>query len=85
MDGLKTATRVIDVLDEVVCNKCGQNYVAMELEEWMLDFMKKFKIDFGYGSEHDGATWRFDLCENCLIEFTNSFKIPPSVEKLPYF
>jgi protein-arginine kinase activator protein McsA len=70
------------VEDTIVCNKCGKTYNLNEecLEEWQADFMKNFKVSFGYGSIRDGQQIEFDICEECLFEFVETFKIPVSIE-----
>jgi len=70
------------VEDKITCNKCGKVYDLNEecLEEWQADFMKNFKVSFGYASEYDGQQWEFDCCESCLVEFVKSFKIPVKTE-----
>jgi len=59
------------VIDEIICNKCGKKTTLKN--EFPL--MHHFKTYFFYGSSYDGLTLDFDLCENCLFDFTNSFKI----------
>lgn len=76
----KSANRIFNVLDTIMCNKCGKTYLTNELkEEWVLQHMHSFKTDFGYGTGYDGQTWKFDLCEDCIIELVNNFKIKPEI------
>jgi hypothetical protein len=44
--------------------------------------MHSFKTEFGYASEYDGQVWKFDLCEDCIIELVNGFKIEAEIFKL---
>jgi hypothetical protein len=65
----------MNTLDRIVCNRCGQEHLGSE--EWMQENIHPIQVMFGYTSEHDGIAWKFDLCEECLIEFCTTFKIPP--------
>ena len=58
-----------------ICNKCGKIYDC-EKVEYMTDLIHNFELSFGYASEFDGETWHFDLCENCIKEIVNTFKVP---------
>ena len=61
----------------IFCNKCGKE--VYNTEEWNPEFdnFQSFDIVFGFGSEFDGDELNFDLCDNCMVEFIKSFKIPP--------
>ena len=70
----KTTTQMIqvgrEVTIEVQCDRCkktevGQNVNSSDIQEQV------FK--FGYGSEFDGETWVFHLCDTCIKEFRGSF------------
>jgi len=79
-----TAVKVDKLVEaKVTCNKCGMIYdnetfdpeMPQGYEEWQWDTIHAFKVDFGYGSSHDMERWKFDLCENCIEELVDSFKI----------
>jgi hypothetical protein len=53
----------------VTCNRCGEDKVDSTM----------VKIDFDYGSKFDMQHWVFDLCDDCVQEVVQDFKIP--VEK----
>jgi len=63
----------------IICNKCGKS--VHHTEEWNPEFenFQNFEIHFGYGSEFDGTRQIFDLCDTCMAEFIQSFKIAPSL------
>ena len=49
----------------VICNKCGNepkygNFVSVNYQ-------------YGYGTVRDGSRVSFELCEECLTRFMNSF------------
>jgi hypothetical protein len=62
----------------IVCNKCGRemNLDTTEYEEFMTDFIHKFKVGYGFGSDRDGTLCQFDLCEDCLEWLYSTFKVP---------
>ena len=60
-----------------ICNKCGQeNKIHNGINEWE-DDNQSFTLSFGYESKHDGETWRFELCDTCLVEIIKGFKYVP--------
>lgn len=67
-------------LKSVTCNKCGkiQKFHYEDLrKEWQVAEFQRFSCSFGYGSKFDMEDWKFDLCEDCLEEMVNTFKIKP--------
>ncbi|RHW34069.1 hypothetical protein D1B33_14830 [Lysinibacillus yapensis] len=64
----------------VSCNKCGKTK-ELDRDEykgmWQLEEFQAFHCNFGYGSKYDEEQWKFDLCEACLEELINTFKIKP--------
>jgi len=73
MQKLRTETQPVRVIDSIVCNRCeaslhnGMNYAGLIGAH----------IRGGYGSKiGDDFEYRFDLCETCLKELFDSFKIP---------
>ena len=81
----KLETQQVEVVDDIVCNRCGGSC------------MKKIDVDTrppgdfygvvmaycpGYMStdfSDDNSTHRADICEKCVFEFFSTFKIPPEV------
>lgn len=73
----KFANSEDNLLEYVVCNKCGKklninNGIVTE---------GLFSIDYcwGYFSDKDGEIHSIDLCEDCYNELTDSFKIPVDI------
>ena len=69
-----TELRETKELEKIICNKCGKEIVATRgiPQEDVLDIEKRW----GYFSEKDGQTDRFDICEDCYEEWIESFLIP---------
>lgn len=63
--------------NKITCNGCGK--VAKHID---CTDITPIDVEFGYGSEHDGETWSFDLCDVCVEEFVSKFKIPKMKERL---
>lgn len=64
----------------VTCNKCGKTkklYGEDYKKAWEAEEFKSFSCSFGYGSKFDTENWIFDLCEDCLEDIVNTFKIKP--------
>ncbi len=73
-----------------LCNKCGTKIKrGSEFQEGLPDFAEEehitIKKEFGYFSRlfDDGDYHEIHLCEQCYLEFINSFKLPP--KKKNYF
>lgn len=63
-------------LKEIQCNKCGKQYDAeQDLNGWGADKFQNLSFSFGYGSPYDCSILNFDLCEECLFTFIESFKV----------
>ena len=69
-------TRTIPTLKTCLCNKCGTEMLYHETEEI---HGIEVRIEGGYYSPTlEDQTWfKFDLCEQCVLELMDSFKIPP--------
>lgn len=69
-----TELRETKELEKIICNKCGKEIVVTRgiPQEDVLDIEKRW----GYFSEKDGQTDRFDICEDCYEEWIESFLIP---------
>lgn len=62
---------------EVVCNKCGKHF-SCKSNSFETNLIHDFVAKFGYSSEHDFEKLEFDLCEDCLNQFINTFEIEPT-------
>lgn len=67
---------------DIRCNKCGNNVA----ESWDTSHAGYYglvdaRVDGGYFSKHlsDGVTYRFSLCEKCLVDLFKTFSILPDV------
>lgn len=67
--------RFIEV--ERICNKCGKK---IDVSNPIADkTVTEISVNFGYGSAFDTQIWRFDLCDNCMVEITRGFRLSPDV------
>ena len=62
----------------ITCNKCGK---TEKITEYGFEENKyhTFNISFEYGSMYDDQTWKFDICETCLVDFVKTFKHSPDI------
>ena len=67
-------------LYDTYCNKCGDKIIPQT------SFMDEFSITGGYHNKYleDNITYTFSLCEKCLKELFNTFKIPVDKKDLEY-
>ncbi|MBR1691668.1 MAG: hypothetical protein IJ711_02710 [Lachnospiraceae bacterium] len=61
-------------LIRAVCNGCKKEMKVEHgiLKEGLFEGVQRF----GYFSEKDGITHKFDLCEECYDRMTHSFALP---------
>lgn len=66
-------------IKKIICNRCGREIQAENGQPTA----GVFSVDYqwGYFSEKDGETHRFDLCEFCYDEWIKEFLIPVTVEE----
>jgi protein-arginine kinase activator protein McsA len=73
-----------EVVEDVLCNKCGESckdYVDAAHEFFNLNHAT-ITPDFGYGSRlYDMDSWEVHICESCYAEFEATFKIKPKKEQ----
>lgn len=80
---------------EVHCNKCGKdlrkydiNPTEPEEKPHCVGYygLVETTVDGGFWSEslHDTIRYRFSLCEECLVEFMKTFKVPVHTESYLY-
>ena len=65
-------TKSETVIDEVICNCCGESIRELDQNSDYLHIEK----DWGYFSAYDMENHKFDLCNTCYIRIINMFKIP---------
>jgi len=67
------------IATEYICNMCGKS-ISAEIDKKYnpeRNLFHDFQIDFQYGSKHDNESWKFDLCEKCLLKIIQLFDIEP--------
>ncbi len=72
-----------DYLQKVTCNRCGKMYEVQNdfiKDEQNLNQFQQIHWLFRFGSKFDGLHCRFDVCENCIEEWINEFKIKPEIK-----
>jgi len=79
MKQYKTVLEKVDLLEKCICNKCGK-----EIKSAVGDFndcsdYQHFWFRWGYVSKFDGEVWEFDLCEDCINEFVQTFSVPANI------
>jgi hypothetical protein len=71
-----------EFVEDIICNKCGNSCRPPGIE----DFYGLIEVGFstGYFSPAfpDGVSYTFSMCEKCLKEIFDTFKIKP--QELPY-
>lgn len=60
---------------EIFCNCCGKKISVKNGME--TEGVFHGQVQWGYFSEKDGETHRFDLCEECYDKIVEGFRIPP--------
>lgn len=91
MKTIKTITQEVEVVAEVRCNKCGELCTTPSHEShvanhgaYRRDWYGLIEVGFttGYFSDvlPDGMAYRFSLCEPCVKELMETFKIPAEEE-----
>lgn len=69
------------VAKTITCNKCGKSADIKEGDYSDLHFKREefptIELSFGYGSKWDMERWSFNLCEECLETFVESFVHKP--------
>lgn len=76
--------KIDEVIDDIVCNKCGGSCKSADEYDTNFYGLIETYIEGGYNSIslEDGMSYTFSLCEKCLKELFENFKIP--VEKKEY-
>jgi hypothetical protein len=80
-----------DRTTELHCNKCGENMKRFSTDADGETFCVGYyglvdaELSGGFYSDplSDCTTYRFSLCEKCVMELFETFKVPPHVETYP--
>lgn len=72
-----------DILEKVICNKCGK---SLKIEDGIVKegwFHADYPFD--YFSRKDGYIHSFDLCEECFDAVIKEFKYPVEIREMKEF
>jgi hypothetical protein len=71
--------RIQEVIDDVLCNKCGktQLYAKEDFNYEVYGVQCYFTGGFYSKAFPDMSEWEFSLCEECLFELFKTFKYQP--------
>ena len=74
---------------DILCNKCGKTCSGLKRYHNAKDHqlcgysgLVETEVHGGYDSEFVGdmTSWKFSICEECLLEITKTFKIPHEIK-----
>lgn len=68
----------VDKLASITCNKCGKT-ATQNLEHDQEYMFQSVSLSFGYTSKFDEEIWNFDICDDCLEQFVDTFAIKPDI------
>lgn len=68
-------TQEVEVVDDVICNRCGK---SCRNADGFIE-MAPLRVRWGYGSSKDTEDHESHLCEQCYDEIVSGFKISPKV------
>ncbi len=73
MQKFKTELQSVEVVEDTLCNKCGESCGKDEYPYGLIEA----KVCGGYNSPRlsDGHAYKFSLCEDCLAGLFLEFKI----------
>ncbi|PWW34578.1 hypothetical protein DFO83_111105 [Idiomarina loihiensis] len=75
----KADYKSVKVVTDITCDVCGVSVVP-EIQKTYHENLKDFDefavlhATYGYGSNHDGDSFHFDLCETCFGELVDRIK-----------
>jgi len=74
---VKTEKIEIEIVDDILCDKCGESCKLRDSSEF--GGLIEARVCGGYYSTHleDGEDFNFSICEKCLFEMFKDFKINP--------
>ncbi|WP_417448077.1 hypothetical protein [Idiomarina abyssalis] len=73
----ETANRLVPAVVDISCDACGASVVP-DIQKVYQDNLDNFdafgvlRAKFGYGSNQDGGSFHFDLCEKCFGELVDT-------------
>ncbi|MDV6317214.1 hypothetical protein [Idiomarina sp. HP20-50] len=75
----KTANQSVEVITDILCDACSASVVPdfQKGRRGSLNDFSEYGIlhaSYGYGSNQDGDSFHFDLCERCFKELVNKVK-----------
>jgi hypothetical protein len=72
-----TVTQEVEIITDIICNKCGGSCKASVVPGGFNGLIEA-EVHGGYDSTHmsDGDIYVFSLCEKCLIDVVKDFKHP---------
>lgn len=75
----ETKEIVLEHVTHVSCDRCGKTVEnsGKPADVIAIQMIHDFAIRFNYGSEFDNDTWRFDICEDCLLDYVATFRHAP--------
>lgn len=90
MKTIKRVQEYVDVVDDIICNKCGESCRTDggddQVSHKEFDGLIEVTAHGGYWSKviGDMNRYQFSLCETCLVEFTKTFKISAFIDGWGY-
>jgi hypothetical protein len=77
----KNITEEVEIVTDVICNMCGESCLSKRSFNGIIDAY----VEGGFDSTHlkDCTRYTFSVCEKCVKEWFDNFKIP--VEITEYF
>lgn len=78
MKKIKIITQKVEIVDDVICNKCGESCMSVDDDFKTPYGLNEVVVSGGYYSNYleDLTTYTFSLCEKCLSELFKTFLIP---------
>ena len=75
----------VDEIQNIICNRCGESCKDNSPEWTEYCGLIEAKVEGRYSSPliSDETSYKFSLCEKCLLELFTTFKIAPEIKE-PY-
>jgi hypothetical protein len=74
-------TKTIEVIKDVLCNKCGKSCRCHDNHDFVC---ASLSVHWGYGSTRDGEVHEAHLCESCWETITKDFTYSDLVAENQY-
>jgi hypothetical protein len=83
MKTIKRIQQYVDVVDDIICNKCAESCRTGDNDDGSFDGLIEVEACGSYWSKTIGDMnrYKFSLCEKCLVEFAKTFKIDSFEER----